>query len=95
MSVFIKEFVKNKLKQVTSEEILYYARQYGFHLTHAEAQEISNFLRTNTLDPFKKRERIKMMQQLAMITDPATVKKTEKLLMELVERHGLGYLLED
>lgn len=94
MSIFIKEFVAKKLKQVSTEELLHYGKEYGFSLSKAEAKQITNYLKTNSVDPFQKDGRRKMLKELARITDVETAKKAQKLFHELIKSYGLEHLLE-
>ncbi|GAB3795460.1 DUF2624 family protein [Virgibacillus kimchii] len=94
MSIFIKEFVSRKLKQVSVEELLYYGKEYGFALNRQEAEEITAFLRTNSVDPFHLEGRRQMLQELARITDKKTAKKAQELFHELIKSYGLEHLLE-
>lgn len=92
MSIFIKELVKNKLKQLSDEELLYYGKQYGFSLSRTESQQIVNYLKQNTIDPFNVNDRNKMLNELARITNTETAKKAEKLFKEIIKSYGLDHL---
>ncbi|PAV29048.1 hypothetical protein CIL05_13795 [Virgibacillus profundi] len=92
MSIFIKEMIKNKLKQLSPEEILYYGKQYGFSVTETEAQSISTYVRRNPVDPFNKNSQEKMFKQLAGITNTETAKKAQNLFYELIKTYGLEHL---
>lgn len=92
MSIFIKEMVKSKLKQLTSEELLYYGKQYDFSLTENEAQKIVAYLKNHTVDPFNTHDQKKMFTALAEITDPGTANKADLLFKEIIQSYGLGHL---
>lgn len=94
MSYFIKELVKNKLKQISSEELLHYASNFNFSITNKQAQQITHFLKTNTLDPFNKRDREHMFKELEYITDKQTSKNARKLLEHIIKTNGLEYLFD-
>lgn len=94
MSHFIKQIVKTKLKQLSSDELLHYAQQYGFSLTKAQANQITNYLKQNSLDPFNEKDRKKMFRELATITDDQTAKKAQDLLNKLIKENGLEYLFD-
>jgi len=94
MSIFIKEFVSKKLKGITTEELLHYGELYGFSITQKEAEQIVDYLKTNSVDPFRADGRRKMLKELARITDVKTAKKAQKLFQELIKSYGLEYLLE-
>ncbi|WP_249871081.1 DUF2624 domain-containing protein [Oceanobacillus saliphilus] len=92
MSIFIKEMVKNKLKNLRPSELLQYSRQYGFQITEKQAREITDYLRVNSPDPFDANTRHEMLKQLAAITDKETALQTQKLFDEIINSYGLGYL---
>jgi two-component SAPR family response regulator len=94
MSIFIKEFVSKKLKQVTTDELLHYGKEYGFAISRKEAEKIVHYLKTNTVDPFHSEGRKKMLKELARITDVKTAKKAQKLFHQLIKSYGLEHLLE-
>ena len=94
MSIFIKEFVKKKLNQLSYEDLLHYSAQYGFSLTQSEAKNISAYIKTNQLDPFVESDRIKMFEDLAQITDPNTAKKANDLLAQIIRTYGLEHLFQ-
>lgn len=92
MSIFIKELVKNKLKQLSSEELLNYGKQYGFSLSKTEAEQIITYLKQHTVDPFDPYDQEKMFHALAAITDSQTANKAQKLFKEIIQSYGLGHL---
>ncbi|MDO6448138.1 DUF2624 domain-containing protein [Oceanobacillus profundus] len=94
MSIFIKEMIKNKLKNLSAEELLHYSKQYGFQLTEKQAQQIAMYLRKNTRDPFNQKARQEMFKHLATITDEQTATKAEQLLYTLVQSYGLEHLFQ-
>lgn len=94
MSFFIKELVKNKLKSLSSDELLHYSTQYGFVLSEKQASEITTYLRNHSPDPFDPRKRKEMLEELALITDRETAIKTEKLFEQMIHSYGLKDLFE-
>ncbi|WP_164216132.1 DUF2624 domain-containing protein [Virgibacillus sp. YIM 98842] len=94
MSIFIKEFVAKKLKQVSVDELLYHGKQYGFSLSKTDAEQIADYLKKNAVDPFHPAGRRKMLKELARITDEKTAKKAQKLFHQLIKSYGLEHLLE-
>lgn len=95
MSAFIKHLVKNKLKQVTPDELLHYAKEYGFSISREQAIQISNYLKNNSFDPFKSADRQQMLRDLAAITDLQTAQKANQLMIEIVKQYGLEHLFEN
>ncbi|HLR66471.1 DUF2624 domain-containing protein [Virgibacillus alimentarius] len=92
MSNFLKSLIIKKLENLTADELLYYAKQYGFSVTEKEAKDITTYVKTHPINPFDENERIKMLQALTQITNAETAKKAQKIFNELVHSQGLGHL---
>ncbi|WP_339214644.1 DUF2624 domain-containing protein [Ornithinibacillus sp. FSL M8-0202] len=92
MSVFIKQIILNKMRQITAEDILQYSGEYGFTITRQQAEEIANYVHTKKINPFDKREREKMLHDLSEITDRQTALKADRLFHELIKSYGLEHL---
>ncbi|UJL44860.1 DUF2624 domain-containing protein [Virgibacillus sp. NKC19-16] len=95
MSIFIKELVRKKLKQLSPEELFHYGKQYGFSLSQSEAREITTYLKAGSFDPFRAEDREKMFKELARITNVDTAKKARLLFNELIKSYGVDYLFTE
>lgn len=95
MSNFIKELIRKKLKQLSSEELLHYGKQYGFSLNRSEAQDIAAYIKESSIDPFHAADREKMFKELARITNLDTAKKARLLFNELIKSYGVDYLFTE
>ncbi|SHF61486.1 DUF2624 domain-containing protein [Ornithinibacillus halophilus] len=94
MSVFIKELVLNKMRNLTTQDIVKNARKYDFTISEEEAKHINNYLKNNKVDPFKERDRKIMLKELAKITDTETAKKANKLFLKLIKQYGLESMMD-
>lgn len=92
MSIFIKEVVKRKLKQISVADLLKYGDQHGFSLTETEAEKIVTYVKTNNIDPFNESDRSRMFQKLTEITDENTANKAQDLFDEIIRSYGLEHL---
>jgi hypothetical protein len=92
MSIFIKQMILTKLRQITPNEILEYSTKYGFQVTRQQAEQISNYVRSKRINPFDKKEREKMLLDLSEITDQQTAMKANQLFHELIKSYGLEHL---
>ncbi|WP_152656230.1 DUF2624 domain-containing protein [Oceanobacillus sp. CFH 90083] len=92
MSFFIKEMIKNKLRKLTSEEILHYSSEYGFSITPTQADRIVNYLRASSPNPFDQADRERFMTELAKITDPKTAAAAQQLMDEVIKSYGMEHL---
>ncbi|WP_404453032.1 DUF2624 domain-containing protein [Virgibacillus necropolis] len=92
MSKIMKELITKKIGHISSEELIHYSKQYGFSLTHNEAKQITDYVRSHPFDPFEESERIRFFKELTQITDRNTTKKAQKLFAEMVKSYGLQSL---
>lgn len=89
MSILIKEIIKNKIRQLRKEELLYYANQYGITLTETEAKHILKYVHENDFDIFSLREIEKFHKKIAEITNPETANKAKNLFLQMITAYGL------
>lgn len=89
MSFLLKEIVKNRLRQLTTDELLHYANQYGFSITRKQADQIVHYMQTNNVDIFSKEAAEQAYQKIAEITDLQTANKLKALFDELIKTYGL------
>lgn len=94
MSIFIKEIVKNKLKNLTTKELMQYSKQYDFHITEQQARKITNYLQSHSPDPFDSQKRKEMLVELAAITDRETAMKAQNLFEKMIHSYGLQDLFK-
>lgn len=92
MSIFIKELINKKLNELTLQELLYYSSEYGFSITQGEAKQILMYIKKNRIDPFDQKNREKLFQDLALITDHDTATKAQNLFDEIISSYGLDHL---
>ncbi|WP_405101164.1 DUF2624 family protein [Oceanobacillus sp. FSL H7-0719] len=89
MSVILKEIIKNKMKQLRKEELLYYSNQYGITLTETEAKHILKYIHENDFDIFSLQEIDKLHKKIAEITNHATANKAKNLFLQIITAYGL------
>ncbi|WP_047986306.1 DUF2624 domain-containing protein [Ornithinibacillus californiensis] len=92
MSIFIKQIILSKMKQISPSDVFHYSQEYGFTISRQQAQEISNYVRRNRVNPFERKEREKMLKDLSEITDRETAIKANQLFQELIKSYGLEHL---
>ncbi|WP_077327011.1 DUF2624 domain-containing protein [Virgibacillus siamensis] len=92
MSNFFKSIILNKMKHLSAHELLHYSQQYGFNIDPHQAKQIESYLRQNTVDPFSKKGRKIMYNDLAQITDSQTANKAQRLFENIIKENGLEYL---
>ncbi|WLV23577.1 DUF2624 domain-containing protein [Aciduricibacillus chroicocephali] len=92
MSIFIKTMVIHKLRQLTTEDLLQYAREYDFPINKEEAAEISSYLKKADINPFQSSGRAAMMKELAAITSPEVAKSANELFLQLIRANGVEHL---
>lgn len=92
MSIFLKEMIKTKLKNLTSDEILHYSSQYGFSISQSQANQIVHYLRSSSPNPFDQQDRERFMLELEKITDRNTAVQAQQLMDEVIRSYGLEHL---
>ncbi|QTM99847.1 DUF2624 family protein [Sediminibacillus dalangtanensis] len=89
MNSMLKKMVLNKLKQVSTEELLHYSKQYDIPVTKTQAEKITAYLRKAEFDPFSEKERMKLFKELAKMTNVETAQKANKLFKQLTKEYGV------
>ncbi|APC48242.1 DUF2624 family protein [Virgibacillus halodenitrificans] len=95
MSTFIKGLIKNKLKQLTGDELINYGKEYGFAINQTEAKQIINYLHKKPIDPFTSNGREIMFRDLARITNLETARKAQKVFYKLIKSYGVEHLFKE
>ncbi len=94
LSIFIKQIILNKFRNITPHEVYEYAHNYGFSITRQQAFDIATYVSTNRINPFEQKERDKMLKDLSKITDSETAAKANQLFHELIKSYGLEHLFQ-
>jgi Protein of unknown function (DUF2624) len=84
--------VKQKLKQLTPEQLIQYGKEYGFYITKNEAYAILKYVNSTPLDIFNEADRYKLLKKLAQITNEETAKKAYQLFQAIVKQYGIEHL---
>lgn len=92
MSIFIKEFIKQNLNQLTIHDILYYGKAYGFSLSKEQASAIHSLVNAKEIDPFQAQDREIFFKELAIITNPQYAQEAEQLLYQFAEQYNFQHL---
>lgn len=87
----IKQVVKQKLKNLSAQELLAYANEYNVDLTMSQAQAIVTYLKSTDLNPLDEQDRMKALKKLAQITDPKTAQKVNRIFQEILKENGLSH----
>ncbi|WP_407268406.1 DUF2624 family protein [Radiobacillus sp. PE A8.2] len=89
MNKIVHQMIVKKIKNLSSEEILTYSKQYDISINKQQAQAISSYVKKVELDPIIQADRMKMFKKLAQITDLDTAKKAQKLFNQLIKQYGV------
>ncbi|MFC5466615.1 DUF2624 domain-containing protein [Lederbergia graminis] len=82
MNFLIKNIVRQRLNAATADEILKYAKEYGFEVTKQQAEYAANFLRGKNYDIFDDKTRAMIVREIAKIAGPDTARELNKLFIE-------------
>ncbi|WP_053219156.1 DUF2624 domain-containing protein [Virgibacillus senegalensis] len=89
MNNMVKKMVLNKLKQVSTEDLLHYSKQYDIPVTKKQAEQITAYLKKADFDPFSEKEQMTFFKKLAKITNVETARKANKLFKQLTKEYGV------
>ena len=89
MNPVFKPVIRKRMQEVTPNELRKQASNYHIHLTNEQASQIVHIIRSQNLDPFKKENLARLLQQLEEITDKETVKKAKILLNQFIKQYDL------
>lgn len=89
MSFIFKEIIRNRLRNLSVEELLHYGKQYGFSISREEATHILHFIRTSNFDIFSKQAIDEAYDKIADITNTQTANKAKALFENLIKSYGL------
>lgn len=92
MSRILKQLVIHKLRNLTTEELLTYAEDYNFPLDENEAEEIIDYFKGNSFDPFNLSEINNFFYHLEEITTKSTAGKAKHLFHSLIDQYNLSHL---
>ena len=89
MQPFVLQMIEKKIKNLSSSELLNYAKQYEITLTRAQANEIVKFLHSTDLNPLEQADRVKLLKKLAQITDLKTAQQAQQLFNQITKQYGV------
>lgn len=95
MSHYLKRMITRRLKNVTFNELMTYSEMYGFSISEDTALEIVHYLRNLSLDPFQRRDREQMFNDLTLITDIQTANNVRQLFEQLIQQYHIEHLFDD
>ncbi|UOQ47432.1 DUF2624 domain-containing protein [Gracilibacillus caseinilyticus] len=94
MNGLTKRLMMNKLKNLDTNEVLKYARQYNISISPEQATSITAHLNTSNYDPTKAEDRTRMIKKLAQLTDLKTAKACQQLFQQLIKEYGLEHYFQ-
>ncbi|QAS54172.1 DUF2624 domain-containing protein [Halobacillus litoralis] len=84
-----QQFITQKLKQLTVNELLFYSKKYRISISEQEAAAIVKALKKNKENPFDPEGRKRMLKKLASITSKDTARAVNQLLMKIAKEYGV------
>ncbi|ELK45468.1 UNVERIFIED_CONTAM: DUF2624 domain-containing protein [Halobacillus marinus] len=88
-----QQFIAQKLKEMTVDDLLSYSRKYGIPITRQEAEKIVKELRKSKENPFDPEDRKRMLGKLAKITSKETALSVHRLLKKVAKEYGVEHWL--
>jgi hypothetical protein len=86
MNVKIFESIINhKINNITTDELLKYAKQYNITVKREHAKKIANYLRGKQVNIFDSTQRAVVVKEIAKIAGADTAREVNKLFTELTK----------
>ncbi|WP_101844307.1 DUF2624 family protein [Halobacillus sp. Marseille-P3879] len=89
MKNIAQQYITHKLKNLTTDELIYYSQMYNIPLTSQQADQIVKEFKKNKENPFEKKGRKKMLHKLAQITSNETAHSVDILIHQLAKQYGV------
>lgn len=78
MKIF-ENIINHKISNITGDELLKYAEPLKIEVTKDQANKIAKYLRSNKVNVFDDRERVKLIKEIAKIAGHETAKEVNKI----------------
>ncbi|MFD2637454.1 DUF2624 family protein [Piscibacillus salipiscarius] len=89
----LKHLIRTKLYASTPDELMKYSKQYGISLTRQQANQLLQFIKKESIDPFSKQDRSKTYQYVEQHIGRQEAQQAERLLNQLAKQYNLDHLL--
>ncbi|MCO7175701.1 DUF2624 domain-containing protein [Sporolactobacillus kofuensis] len=86
MNPFIEQMVIQKMNQLTPDELLHYAVQYGIPITEEQASQVTKRIHNKQINPFKPEGQKQLRKILDEVIDPELAESLEKQFEQLAKR---------
>lgn len=77
--ILIQKIVLQRLNQITANDLLKYAKQYGVSLTSSQAAEVAKLMNGKNVNIFNDAERSRLLKQVEAITSKQTAQTVNDL----------------
>lgn len=77
--ILIQKIVLQRLNQITANDLLRYAKQYGVSLTSNQAAEVAKLMNGKNINIFNVSERNRLLKQVEAITSKQTAQTVNDL----------------
>lgn len=78
MRIFEK-IINHKINTITGKELLKYGKQFQISITKEQADKIAGYLRGKNFNIFNDAERLKVIEEIAKITNRETAKEVNRI----------------
>jgi len=82
--ILFQKIVLQRLNQVTADEVLKYAKQYGIQVTKTQAFEVEKLVKGKNINIFNEEERNKLLKQVEAVTSKEAVQLLNQLFAQYV-----------
>lgn len=82
--ILFQKIVLQRLNQVTADEVLKYAKQYGIQVTRKQALKVEKLVKGKNINIFNEEERNKLLKQVEAVTSKEAVQLLNQLFAQYV-----------
>ncbi|OEH93723.1 DUF2624 family protein [Bacillus solimangrovi] len=83
MNPFLQTLVNQKVKQLTTQELIQYANQYDISISKKEAENILSLVKKEQINIYDEAKLNKLLDKIRNIVSADAANKAEKLLTQL------------
>ncbi|MGE6629281.1 DUF2624 domain-containing protein [Bacillus sp. NPDC077027] len=80
--ILIQKIILQRLNQITANDLLKYAKQYGVSLSKDQASEVAKLMYGKNINIFNDSERSKLLKQVEAITSKQTAQTVNDLFQQ-------------
>lgn len=82
--ILFQKIVNQKINNISTEELMQYARQNNIQIGRPQAVEVVKLMRGKNINLFNETERSQLLQNIANITSPQTAQQVNQIFKQFI-----------